>query len=420
MTRPFPKAVSRKILLAVSNAAGGSLPGIARYAREHDWHLVTHMMFTGVLPRGWRGDGVLAVVPYRPDLLAHLEQTGMPCVSLSGADEMSRLVRVEPDHAGIGRLAADHLLERAHRSFAWAPFLNDGENRERRAGFEARLAEHGCACRALPPAHLRIGPYWQDNWADYRRALVDELRRLPRPTAVFACNDCVAIEVIDACREAGLTVPEDLAVLGAGNSFLAESAPVPLSSVDPDLEEIGYRAAAELDRIVSGDDVGPPLTRVPPKGVVARVSTNILAVQNPRVARALSYIAEHYPNPMLSVGDVAAAVGMSRRNLERSFREATGSTIKEHISSIRMREASRLLKTHARARSSDVAELVGLGGPRTFFRAFRRYFGVSPKAHRDWAAQSSDASRDFETPPPRPAGARPPRVATTGDRPTAA
>jgi LacI family transcriptional regulator len=415
------KDSARKILVAAATAAPEYLRGIARHAREHGWHLVMDMMFTGALPRGWNGDGILAFLPYQPELLVHLQATGVPCVACTTAELPANLPRIESDHAEIGRLAADHLLERAHRSFAWAPFLNDAANRDRFAAFQSRLAEHGCTCRPLPATHVRIGPYWQDNWAERRRTLIAELQRLPRPTAIFAFNDCVAADVIDACHDAGIAVPEDLAVLGVGNSIVGETSLVPLSSVDDDMEEIGSRAAALLESIMSGVPAPSVTVRVPPRGIVTRVSTDVIAVAEPRVARALRYIAEHYPDPMLTVCEVASAVGMSRRNLERSFRCETGSTINEHIVGIRMREASRLLKSQPRAKSSEIAALVGITETGTFFRTFRRYFGMSPGLHRDWAAHSSLTNRSpkavLHPLAPTPGG---PREAAASIRSTAA
>jgi transcriptional regulator GlxA family with amidase domain len=110
---------------------------------------------------------------------------------------------------------------------------------------------------------------------------------------------------------------------------------------------------------------------------------------------------------------------MSRRNLERSFRGETGSTINEHIVGIRMREASRLLKTQPRAKSAEIATLVGITETGTFFRTFRRYFGMSPGLHRDWAAHSAVTSRAPQTvlhplaPAPRGRRDTAPRIRST-------
>ncbi len=388
---PTPSS-TRRVLVAALVTPGECLRGITQYSREKNWHLVTDMMFTGALPGNWKGDGVLALLPYQPELLEHIQRLGLPCVAFTGTDGPRGVPCIESDNTAIGRIAADHLLARAHRSFAWAPFIDDAANRARFAAFRDRLAEHGCTCHALPPSHIRIGSFWQDNWAEHRRSLVLELQRLPQPTAVFAFNDCVAVGVIDACRDAGLSVPDDVAVLGVGNSVPCEASPVPLSSIDLDMEEAGYRAAAMLDQIMNGERAPAGVVYARPKGIVTRVSTDVTAVTNPRVSRALTYIAENYTNPLLSVGDIADAVGTSRRNLERSFRIEMGCTIHEQIIRTRMQEASRLLKAHPRAKTSAVASLVGLAGPGTFFRTFRRYYGMSPKVHRAWSARSESSA----------------------------
>ena len=390
--RQFP---ARKVLLAASVATSESIGGIVRFAREYGWHLSTDMMITGAWPRGWRGDGVLALLPNRPELLEQIAASTVPSVAL-GCAGLTDLPRVESDHWQTGRIAADHLIGRLHRNFAWAPFLDDAADAERLAAFRARLAEHGCACSVLPPTHARSGPGWLDEGADHRQALLTALRCLPRPTAIFAGDDCVAAEIVDACREAGLAIPVDIAVLGVGDSISCTTSAVPISSVNLDLEEIGYRAAAMLERMMDRMDNQPFVQahRIPPKGVVTRVSTDVVAVTNPRVSRALSYIAEHYPDPLLSVTTIASAVGMSRRNLERSFRGETGCTIHEHIITVRMQEASRLLKGCPQSKCSEVAALVGFGDGRTFFRTFRRYFGMSPKEHREGGAQPGGSHQD--------------------------
>lgn len=379
-----------RVLLACTLAAEACFRGVARYARQHGWHLVTDMMHTGAFPRGWKGDGIIALVAYPSDLVRHLQGAGAPCVAIPLSDEPVPFPCVKGDNLAAGRLAAEHLIERGYRSFAWAPFIADQTNRERSLGFATCLAEHGCLGQTLPPMHRRIGGYWHDDWADYRRALLAKLRQLPRPTAIFAANDCVAAEIGDACRELGIAIPDQISVLGVGNDVaLCESGPVPLTSVDLGLEEMAFRAAAVLDELMQGRPVAEVVV-VPPKRVVTRRSTDTCAVANSHVARALGYIAEHYPEPALSVADVAAAVGLSRRQLERSFRTEAGCTVHEHIIKRRMQEASRLLRTHSRAKVADIAELVGLGGTGTFFRAFRRFFGESPNVHRQGPARPAD------------------------------
>lgn len=376
----------RKILLAANTTQNAFFRGVVRFAREQQWHLVTDMLYAGGFPEGWQGDGIIALPGYKSDFLSYLQQAEIPCVALSIAGDWRATPRVECDNTRIGVMAAEHLLERAYRNFIWAPFADDEMNRDRFGGFQSRLKREHCSCQTLPPILSREGAGWSDASSDRRRTLIEQLRALPRPAAIFAANDCVAADVIDACRDAGISIPEEVAILGVGNDpVICDSVSIPLSSIEQDVEEMAYRAASLLSEMMNGASCGEKVIRVPPQRVVTRLSTDIGAVTNVRVGQALSYIAENYSNPMLGVIDVANAVGISRRHLERSFRAETGSSINEHITKARMQEASRLLAAHPRAKISDISELVGMNLTGNFFRSFRRYYGMSPNTYKKLA-----------------------------------
>ena len=251
------------------------------------------------------------------------------------------------------------------------------------ATFKARVQESGCRCSLLPPFHRRIGGFWHDDWVQHRKALEAALSDIPKPVAILAANDAVAAEIVQICHQLNFAIPQEVAVLGMGNdAVICESAAVPLSSVQQDVESMAYVAAERLHRIVSGgmDDLVRQL--MPHGSIVTRISTDACAVANTQVAQALGYIAEHYHEARLNVAEIADVLRISRRHFERVFRQQVGCSVSDHILRRRMQEASRLLKAHARARIAEIAGLVGFSDPRTFFRAFRRHFGHSPSDHR--------------------------------------
>lgn len=391
---PLGKTAQRRILIATQLAHSAFLQGITRYAREHKWQLITDMLHTGALPQRWDGDGILAFVPYQSDITAYVAGTDMPCVTVSMTDDCSALPRIQPDNVAIGRLAAEHLLHRNCRHFLWAPFIDDRQNEDRFRGFHSEIQRHGCSCRVLPPAHRKAGGIWQDDWPSWRQSVAEQLSRCPERAGLFAFNDCLSAEIAALAHELGLSVPRDLAVLGVGNEAIeCESASVKLSSVDPNLEEMAYQAARLLAQILDGKQPRDGVLTVPPRSIDIRESTAISNVSYPRFEQALVYIAERYADPNLSVGSVADALGISRRQLERDFRSENGYTAREYIERARMQEAARLLLEQPNATVAEIAEQVGISAPGNFFRIFRKRFGTTPAAFRAQAGESQRKSQ---------------------------
>lgn len=372
----------RTVLLALTDAHHGFFKGVARYAREHQWHLVADMIYTAKIPVGWRGDGIISFIGYRDDLAEFILSSKLPTVEISMVRSDINLPRVEGDSEMIGRLAAEHFLERGFRNFVWAPLMDDIVNGERYRGFANRLARENLPCYMLPPADSRDSEGGTRDWMARRRLLVKELRRLPKPLAAFGYNDCVAADLIDAAEEAGLLVPEAVAVMGVDNdAMLCECLGVPLSSVCHDLEGMAYQAAVMLERLMSGKSVPKEVVRVPPTGITTRRSTEILAVDDLQVAKALRFIHDQYANALLGVDDVVSATTVSRRPLEKAFRRELRRTINEEIVRVRLERVKLLLEKTDETVVNISAE-TGFTRPNHLFRIFRRRFGMSPKDYR--------------------------------------
>ena len=377
----------KSVLLALTDTHHGFLKGVASYAKEHEWHLVADMIYTAKIPFGWKGDGIISFIGYRDDLAEFILSSGLPTVEISMVRNEIELPRVEGDNEMIGCLAAEHFLERGFRHFAWAPFMDDIVNMERYCGFANRLRRANFAPHPLPPADTHLGDMASRDWAARRSRLTRELKRLPKPLAVFSYNDCVAADIIDTCAEAALLVPEAVAVMGVDNDqLLCECVGVPLSSVCHDLEGMAYQAAALLDRLMAGLKPPKKVLRVGPKGVVTRRSTDIIAIENLQVARALRYIQDQCSNPLLGVDEVVGITDLSRRDMEKAFRHELNRTVHEEIVRVRMEKVKDLLAT-TEADVVDIAAVTGFLHPGNLFRTFRKFFGVTPTTYR--ASQAS-------------------------------
>ena len=201
------------------------------------------------------------------------------------------------------------------------------------------------------------------------------------PIGLLAATDASAVRALGACEDAGILVPEQAAILGVDNfEYRCVPASVPISSIDADQERIGYEAAALLDRLMAGDPRPQRMIEVPPARIVQRDSTDMLAVDDVEVAKALRFIIANYRR-RVGLRDVARATSISLRRLQTRFKEQLGRTILQEINGRRIGHAQDLLKgTNKKIRV--VAGECGFGGSVKLIRVFKQYVGTSPKRYR--------------------------------------
>jgi LacI family transcriptional regulator len=360
------------LLPARESYARDTFFGVSRYATLRGrWHLALTDPYGAGRVRAAASvcDGIIATVtgPWLAEALADVRG---PVVNVSTRAVGRRFPTVCTDNEAMGRLAAEHLLERGLRHFAAVggrPDVVGG----RIACFQRHLEAVGHTVATWPP------PDQQEDAA----ALQSWLRDLPKPCGVFCLNDHRAAGLLESIAAAGLRVPADLAVLGAGNDeLLLAVTPVPLSSLQPDADRVGLLAAELLDRLLAGQTPPAEPTLVPPKGVVVRASTELFAVDDEPTARALAFIAHNATRPV-NVADVAAACGITRRSLERRFGRYVGRTVRKQIVQVQLRRACQLL-TETDWPLERIAADSGLGRPEHISRIFRREMGTTPTAYR--------------------------------------
>lgn len=378
-----------KVALLVETARGygrALLRGIVRYARLHGpWGFyVTPGDFEQAVPkmRAWGGTGIIARIETERVGRAVLE-AGLPTIALGLSDEqlragnpLSRLSEVVSDSHAAGRMGAEHLIEKGFRHYAYVG-TERVWSRRREAGFRERLAEADLEPRVYQPPRSRRSRGWDGE----EPRLTRWLSRLPRPAGVMACNDERGRQVLEACRSAGLTVPEEVAVVGVDDDeLLCELADPPLSSVSLNAEAGGYRAAALLDLMMRGRSPSPRRLLVEPLRVVTRRSTDIVALDDPEVAAAVHFIQDHAADGIV-VDDVVRQVLVSRRALEQRFRQVTGRTPHAEILRVRLDRACRLL-LETEQPVQRVAEASGFGSPSYLSQVFRKYLGTTPAGYR--------------------------------------
>ncbi|MBK9137270.1 MAG: DNA-binding transcriptional regulator [Verrucomicrobia bacterium] len=369
------------LLIETSNAfAREVLLGVRDWMEAHDtWAVHLSEQGRGNEPPGWlrhwQGHGIIARVETR-EIAAAVRRRNVPVVNVSAAGVTEEFPTVISDSAGIARAAAEHLRERGLRQFGYCGDARFAWSESHGRHFAALVSRWGCTCQTYPAA--------VDDAADWDREqekLRAWLRVLPRPCGVMVCYDIRGQQVLDVCRALGLRVPDDLAVIGQHNdALLCELCNPPLSSVIPNARQVGWEAAAMLDRWMHGRAPRVKRLEIPPLGVATRQSTDLVAVGDERLARAARYIREHYRQPFM-VDELARAAGLSRSLLERNYRAAFGLAPWEHVLKLRLRDAEALL-VQTRWSVAEIAERTGFGAAAYFSAAFRRLTGRPPSALR--------------------------------------
>jgi LacI family transcriptional regulator len=368
----------RRVLLALGWYDYEVNRGVAAYAREANWILNDVAGHTHQIPLHWRSDGILASLPRVPEPdQAKLLKRGGPLVDLRIENPLP-LPRVVLDNEAIGRLAAEHFLSRGFTDLAYYQAYAGQVEVERMAGFRRAVEAAGKTFHHLNmakvPMALRRG--------DKRLAHLAELvRALPKPIAVMGQYDGSASEFVMACERAGVPVPEHAAVMGADNDpITSELGIIPLTSVDTNRFRHGYEAAALLDRLMKGEKPPTAVIRIPPKDVVVRRSSSILAVKNLHVSRALAFIWEHY-REAIQVKDVVQSTGVSRRSLFALFRQYLGRTVMDEITRLRITHAKLLLK-ETDDKTYAIARACGYHDARHLNKSFQRVTGMTPTEFR--------------------------------------
>jgi LacI family transcriptional regulator len=363
------------LLIETSNAyARGLLQGVMAYVRRHEpWSIYLPELGRGDVPPRWRGDGIIARIETR-EIARAVSRTGLPVVDVSAARHVRSVPWLETDDVAIARAAAEHLLERGFRHLAFCGERRFNWSRWRAEEFRKLARERGVTVDVYESSGT-------DPWAKEHGALLAWVKALPRPVGIMACYDIKAQQLLDVCREHGVAVPEEIAVIGVDNDpLLCGLTTPPLSSVIPNTHRTGYEAAALLDRIMSGERVQAEGHFIPPIGVETRQSTDVLALADREIAAAVRFIREHACDGA-TIGDLLRVVPLSRRVMESRYRKATGRTPHQDLVRFRIDRVKQLLAEtdHSLER---IATLAGFDHPEYMSVAFKRETGTTPGKFR--------------------------------------
>lgn len=369
--------MKRKVLVMISPVSAPRISGIARYAREHNWHLMIQDRL-GHHPLAWSGDGIVAALRSDEASVAavrKLMMRGIPLVDVTLSRPDIKVPRVTSDHVGIGRLAAQHFMERNFKVVAWFSTGWGNVHELRYKGLtESAPAMRWVVEESLPKTR-------RNDFGAFIRWMEKTLKATPKPIAALAYDETDAARLLDAAERIGVSVPEELAILSIGNDpLICENQSVPLSSIDQDLETGGYEAARLLDAIMDGNRPPKKPILIPPSGICLRRSTDIISSSDPLVKCSLDYIAAHLSIPF-GAAQVADALKISRNVLDKRFRADLNRSIGAEIKRQRLSLAKLLMRNSDKS-IADIAKATGFCTPSHLANVFRAAVGMTPREYR--------------------------------------
>lgn len=370
------------LLIETSNAyARGVLRGVVRYIREHQsrWSFYIPEQGRGDVPpewlANWQGDGIIARIENQ-EIARSVKASGLPAVDVSAARLLPSLPWVETDDREISRMAAEYLMGRGFKHFGYCGDARFNWSNWRGEHFGEFIRNARAECHYYRSALPLLSPLEEQV-----SEIAQWLRTLPKPVAVLACYDIRGQQVLHACRNAGLAVPDEVAVIGVDNdALLCDLSSPPLSSVIPDTQRTGYEAAALLDHMMAGRKPGPVAHLINPLGVATRQSTDVLAIDDPHIIKAARYIREH-ASEQINIETILKVVPLSRRLFESRFKKLLGHTPHEEITRVRMNSVKELL-TETELSLNEIAERTGFKHVEYLSAAFKKKMGLSPNRYR--------------------------------------
>ena len=395
MTLPsIPKVI---ITADTSRVSGRRLiRGIAMYARLHGpWLFNRQPMFnqyqtgskisksevkTLLQFKKFNPDGIIANNVNNKEQFDHILNLGVPIVIIGDyipEETSSRYIRIYSDPEAIGKLAAEHLLDRGYKNYAFCGYDFINWSHARGNAFSKVLAENGFQ------THYYVQPKSprKRRWENEQYIMAKWLQSLPKPVGVMACNDDRAQQVIEACKIENLHVPEQVSVLGVDDDeFVCDLAEPHLSSVLLNNEKAGFEASRLLQKMMEDENFPNQEIIVIPTHIVTRQSTDILAIDDPHVAMAIRYIRQH-SKELIQVSDVVNVVSLGRRTLEQRFNKTIGRSIFNEITRCRIDKISQALIESNKSISEVVLDF-GYSSEEHISRYFKRTQGVTPLEYR--------------------------------------
>lgn len=353
------------------------LRGIFRFARpDFQWRIATNFERDLKFIQSWKPEGIIAQCT-DAETADFLKRLNVPVVNVARERVEITFPSLQIDDFAVGEMAARYFLDRGFQSLACYTLTDRAFMETRLAGFREVAASNG----------IEVSVFESKKHSNNQmieapsESLQHWLRGLPDKTAILATTDALGVVLVSACRYILRSVPEELAILGVSNNELFCNLEYPpLSSIRIPGEYLGFEAARRLNELLQGSDDGTKIRRLQPIDVASRQSTDIYCIEDDAVAAALTFIKEHFGEP-INVGTISKASQVSRSSLERRFRKLLGRSILDELTSQRLKAAKKLLFSSDLS-LKEISQQTGFTNSRQFSATFKKHVGEQPNSFR--------------------------------------
>ena len=326
--------------------------------------------------------GAIFLWDHSPDNLDLYERltANCPCVQVIDPKPIAGLDFVGVDEYSGGMFAVRHLIHLGYRQIGHVTMDSSLQSlHERKQAYYDALHQAGLPVREEWVLDLPYGLIDADR-IRRRPAIRQFLERPQRPRALFVCADWVASELVECAYELGLSIPEDMAIVGYDDAPPYALTGVPLTTVRIDLQQIG-RLAMERLLLRMRDGVQTEAVRIliPPMLVVRESSARMTATTE-RWAFVVRYIQDHFRHDITAL-EVAGVVGLEPHYFSNQFRRVFGRRFTDHIHQLRLQYATQLLVTTDHT-VAYIAKDAGFQSSNHFYAIFKRNYHSSPLAYR--------------------------------------
>ncbi len=307
-----------------------------------------------------------------------LSKIKVPMIFVHHEKELDEYVpTVVTDSNIISKLAGEHLLSKGLKNFAFCGFSDFGWSGDREKAFSQFISNAGYNVSAFNTTAIKNPDLWYNEFS----ALQEWLNNLPKPAGIMACNDDRALHILEACKVLGIKIPEEIAVIGVDNdSIVCELSDPPLTSIALNTESAGFSAASLLDKLMNGEKINGQKIVVTGTHVVQRQSTDLLAINNEDLKKALRFIRNNQKSK-ITVDDVVACTKLSRRSLELHFKKTIRRTISDEIRRVRVESISKLL-IETNLTISEITQIFNFTDIEHISRYFNKEKGMGLRSFR--------------------------------------